>query len=275
MGLDIHAFRFLMEKSREKNFDSTITIGRQNCHLGLKHLKRVGWSKNYVPKYIEEICIELFGSSPNVFSIDNSNYENASIIQNLNAPFDHEVGKFDTILDLGTLEHVFDVKQSMQNINKLVKKNGRIFHVSPTNNFSGHGFYQFSPELFFSLYSEENGYSETEVYLKKLDSSNSYFKVKKPQDGKRFQFYSFYPVYILVSTKKNFEAELYDVHQSDYVHLWTNQNQESDKELNGKDQKKSFEPLWDKWPIKYFYRTYILTKNSLTRLNSNLKKIKF
>jgi hypothetical protein len=30
--------------------------------------------------------------------------------------------------------------------------------VTPANNQMGHGFYQFSPELFFRVFSQENGY---------------------------------------------------------------------------------------------------------------------
>ena len=42
---------------------------------------------------------------------------------------------------------------------KLTKIGGMIIHALPANNFCGHGFWQFSPELFYELYSPENGRS--------------------------------------------------------------------------------------------------------------------
>ena len=70
--------------------------------------------------------------------------------------------KFDTIIDFGTSEHIFNVVENLSNISKFCKNNGIILHSLPANNNCGHGFWQFSPELFFSLYSENNGFSDTE-----------------------------------------------------------------------------------------------------------------
>ena len=45
----------------------------------------------------------------------------------------------------------------------LCKNGGTIIHSLPSNNNCGHGFWQFSPELFFSLYNEKNGFKNNEM----------------------------------------------------------------------------------------------------------------
>ena len=88
MGLDVSSFKFLLHKSKEAKFKNTLTLGRQNCHTALKHLKNAGWEKDYIPDYIDDVCINLFGSYPNIQSLDNSTYENATIIHYMNNPID-------------------------------------------------------------------------------------------------------------------------------------------------------------------------------------------
>ena len=98
MGLDVSSFKFLLHKSKEAKFKNTLTLGRQNCHTSLKQLKISGWDKEYIPNYIEEICTDLFGSYPNVQSVDNSSYENATIICNMNNPINSALIKKSLIL---------------------------------------------------------------------------------------------------------------------------------------------------------------------------------
>ena len=40
----------------------------------------------------------------------------------------------------------------------MVRAGGRLFIIAPANNYFGHGFYQFSPELFYRVLSAENGF---------------------------------------------------------------------------------------------------------------------
>ena len=40
----------------------------------------------------------------------------------------------------------------------MVKLGGHFIGVYPIDNFCGHGFYQFLPELFFRCFSQENGF---------------------------------------------------------------------------------------------------------------------
>lgn len=70
-------------------------------------------------------------------------------------------------------------------------------HISPGNNFCGLGFWQFSPELFFSLYSESNRYAETQVFLANLTSPRHWFEVEQPMNGRRAEVVSTTPLYVM------------------------------------------------------------------------------
>ncbi len=71
-------------------------------------------------------------------------------------PFDL-VGKFGTLLNGGTLEHIFDVRQSMENIHLLVRSGGTFIHMVPLTWYD-HGFFNLNPVLFYSL-ARANRYS--------------------------------------------------------------------------------------------------------------------
>jgi SAM-dependent methyltransferase len=61
-------------------------------------------------------------------------------------------GKFDVIYDGGTAEHVFHFPQVLKNIHLMLKENGVIIHVSPSHNHVDHGFYMFSPQVYYEYY---------------------------------------------------------------------------------------------------------------------------
>ena len=100
-----------------------------------------------------------------VLSCDVSSYEGADIVCDLNSavsPKLHE--RFDVIVNGGTLEHVFDVRQALANVHAMLKVNGRVIHIAPSSNLVDHGFYSFSPTLFWDYY-EANKYSILVSYL--------------------------------------------------------------------------------------------------------------
>ena len=105
-----------------------------------------------------DYCEEFFLSFGflNIDSIDNSSYENSSIIHNLNTPYNN-TKKYDYIYDGGTTEHIFNVPQVFENIINLLEIDGIFCSVTVNNNFSGHGFYQFSPELYLSMFTSNYG----------------------------------------------------------------------------------------------------------------------
>ena len=70
----------------------------------------------------------------------------------------------DLVFDGGTLEHVFNFTTALTTASRGPAA-GPVRLGTMLNNWCGHGFYQFSPELFYRALSPENGFSVIEMYF--------------------------------------------------------------------------------------------------------------
>ena len=218
MGINLHAFRYLKKISQEIKFKNTLTIGKQKISADKFLVNQIVKDDTIDSKYIDEYLTKHFGSN-SVDVLDVNNYENANIIQDLNKDIPTNLeGKFDTIIDGGSLEHVFDVKTALNNLKKMCKINGIIIHISPTNNFCGHGFYQFSPNLFHSIYNEENGFDKTEIILCKVFDSDHWYKIKRESfnNNRRIDIITDEETFVFCSTIKSDSTKQRLFQQSDY-----------------------------------------------------------
>jgi hypothetical protein len=221
MGVDYHGIHFLSYvKENYGDFGFSITLGRQGLYLDQNTLQIFGINDS---RFLDEVS-ETILNSKKMDSLDFSDYEGANIVHDLNLPIqDNLIHRYDTVIDFGTTEHIFNVPQVLDNCSNLIKVGGKIIHILPSNNFNGHGFYQFSPELFYSYYSEANGFN-TEVFLAETTQLKSWLKLSKPTDGNRLEINGIRPMYIMVVAKKEFIFENKIVQQSDYVFNWGNEN---------------------------------------------------
>ena len=229
MGINSQIMNFLRYTKKYGNFKKTVTLGRQNIGYRMPELKHLSAAEyqyliEYNRKketYVDNLLRVFFGAS-SVDSIDRSEYEGATIILDMNNEIFPELkGGYDTVIDSGTLEHIFNIPQALENASYLCKPGGQIIHALPANNLCGHGFWQISPELFFSLYSDENGYQNTEVFLGRPSDPNNFYKVIQPKNGQRVNIYSKNEVYVYVRTvRKETEFSHKNVQQSDYLYLW-------------------------------------------------------
>lgn len=221
-----------LKYSSKNPFANIVTLGKQELSVNHKQISQIlsvstKEAKSIAEqKYINHLLIDKLGAK-SVSSLDNSDFENADIIQDLNIPLKKcHFNKFETVLDIGTLEHVFNVPQALDNISKLATINGQIIHCLPSEGCCGHGFYQFSPELFFNIYSEENGFINTEIFLYEFQREATWYKwykVNKPNAGKRIELTNHFksqPIAIFVKTLKVSETSIKDVQQSDYSYKW-------------------------------------------------------
>jgi SAM-dependent methyltransferase len=223
MGIDVHSLNFIKLAHKKKHLGRVVTIGRQSLLIPKHILGRIldlPRGQEY-GEYCERLLREHFGAV-SVDSIDNSDFENATHIMDMNKPIDIR-DCYDTVIDGGSLEHIYNVPQALRNFSQICKAGGQILHLLPANNFCGHGFYQFSPELFFSLYSEKNGYQETQIFMTDQSNENYWYEVKRPMNGERVYVVSNKEVAILVRTVRMTSFSHDDVQQSDYVHRWKNQ----------------------------------------------------
>ena len=224
MGITYQTFNLLKKNIEEfGNFDDLLTLGRLGNQIGQKKLKLLNLEsdKNFQHKYSDDILINHLNAK-SVDSIDNSSFEGASIIHDMNTELKIIDKQYDVILDIGTSEHIFNINQNLINISKLCKKGGRIIHCLPANNQCGHGFWQFSPEMFFSLYSEVNGYQSTKLYLIDTYDYKNYWEINRGPKNERLELNSYTPLYIFVSTIKILENTKNKAQQSDYDYIWNN-----------------------------------------------------
>lgn len=262
MGIDVPALKHLIDCGRHGPFGNTLTIGRQEIHIS-NISSLLNLNKDY-HGYCEEFLKDCFGAT-HIDSLDNSDYEQATILYDLNKKVEGDCKKYDTIIDFGTLEHVYHINNALYNLSKFCNPGGQIIHILPGNNFCGHGFWQFSPELFFSLYHEKNGYVDTEVFL--IDNVNPFntTKLSPPQNGQRLLIERNDPVYIAVRTVlKNQSFSHEHVQQSDYVHLW---NQTKGRKIFidcGTHLFQGFKQFSEKYNIDSSWKCYCFEVNPIT-----------
>tara|TARA_X000000950_G_scaffold53461_1_gene63472 strand:+ start:3168 stop:4019 length:852 start_codon:yes stop_codon:yes gene_type:complete len=280
MALTFHTFKFL-EKLKHENhaFGRTLSIGRLNNLIKKDEFIKLNISFSD-ELYADKILFNNFNLL-SLNALDYSAFEEADIVHDLNKPIINVEKQFDTVLDFGTSEHVFDISQCLKNISSLCKIEGIIIHCLPANNNCGHGFWQFSPEVFFNIYSKKNGFCDTEIILINLFDRKYWYEVKRQEKGERLEINSAEPLYLLIKTKKIGQADYDKINQSDYEHQWSNleENKKIKKSFSSilnKKIKDSFKSALRNNIItkKYYnnFENYKLHKKNNFKNNKNLKK---
>lgn len=178
MAIDSETARlFLAARKAGVAFGRMLMLGRQNILLRpsetqalfrqyeLKPDERLLAPEAYVKPPFAEPFFESLGATC-CEALDFSPYEGAALVHDLNEPLPAEhVEKYDLVFDGGTLEHVFNFPQALHNAMQLVKPSGWYAGFTGGNNWFGHGFYQFSPELYYRAFSRANGFSKCAVFL--------------------------------------------------------------------------------------------------------------
>jgi hypothetical protein len=233
MGIDAHNLNFLAHaQDLGVRYERTLAIGRQALFVEDRALQaHAGWRRQKPlqlpaaapgrPTYFEPLMQQWFGAQQ-ADSVDASDYESATLVHDMNLPWpalSPQRGHYDAVLDFGCLEHVFDFPTAWRNAVDLCRVGGHILHALPANNLSGHGFYQFSPELFFSLYTPERGFQiKAVLFVQKADPAH-WWRVASPLVVKRrVNLRNSQEVYVLVLAQKLREPGLLAApQQSDYA----------------------------------------------------------
>lgn len=225
MGINLHAFHFIRTQSAIRPLGDTLTIGRQELCVDAGYIEQVlGKAISTADGYCEPLLGALGADS--VASIDFSDYETPTYTGDLNASID--LGReFDTIIDSGSLEHIFDIASAFRNLIRLCRVGGRIIHILPVNNLSGHGFWQFTSDLMYTLYSKENGFENTQVWYASGLNFSEWRKAPNAQSGVRVEVVSLEPVILLAVTEKIRNVESLKVSQPFYQQAWGEQSSSS------------------------------------------------
>jgi hypothetical protein len=112
---------------------------------------------------------------------------------------------------------------------EMIRLNGHFIGITCANNFSGHGFYQFSPELFFRIFSEENGFETNKIFLVINEPGNYWYEIPDPKGlQKRIIFENSKQTFLFILAKKVAVKDIFRhiPQQSDYEYLaWQGKDQ--------------------------------------------------
>lgn len=232
MGIDNTAARMilLLRNIPDIDFENVLTFGHQRSYISRGLQKRIskelGAPRESLSQVYSDGFMRAIGAETLQF-LDISDYENATIIHDLNTPIPDSLReKFTLVIDIGTSEHVFQVTQSLENLRNLCKTQGHVLMVSPANSWLGHGFYQFSPELFFRAFDREYGFEVKSLYLiKKKLFRETWYELNDPKNmGHRGTILTNRRCYIAVIASKSVSTNVAtSPQQSDYVSAWEGQ----------------------------------------------------
>ena len=146
----------------------------------------------------------------------------------LNRPIGTELKqRFDLVYDGGTLEHVFNFPVALQNCMEMVREGGRFITHTCANNWCGHGFYQFSPELFYNVFCEDNGFEVEHMIVHVVGPYGRWYEVVNPQSIRsRVELFNSFPLQMLVQSRRTKIVPLFakTPQQSDYIPRWDEQS---------------------------------------------------
>lgn len=230
MGISISPLHFLAHT--QGTLGKTLTLGHQDNNLPKQNpalvqaiLQSAGRDINIDSfiheKYADELLRQL--GATQVLSMDASDYEQADFVHDLNKPIPESYwGQFDTIIDGGTLEHVYHLPNALTNIAKMLKVGGRFLSMSIANNWLGHGFYQFSPELMWR-YCKGFGFQVNRIDLYvRTQGIPEVFSVPDPEtEGRRLEMKTPpNPIDLMTDAIKTQELYPDYLYQSDYSSTW-------------------------------------------------------
>jgi len=285
MGLDAASAKMLLDARvlDDVDFSATLTLGHQELNLFPNEADRFSAAcRGRLENPAEAATVLAWGSyadgflrtflgAKNIRSLDYSAFEGADIVHDMNVPTPTSLDEqFDAVIDGGTLEHVYNVPVAWQSCMRMLKIGGRLFLFTTANNFCGHGFYQFSPELFFRLFRAENGFQIEHVLLVEYRlrggfslRPSCYAMIDPAVAGARSMVYTHSRVLCFVRAQKTASTSFSTPLQSDYVERWSggggaagtrSRAQPALRQLHG-----ALPLRLRQLALEYYQRTYALT----------------
>jgi hypothetical protein len=238
MGIDRHFADFLLgARAGGADFRQTATLGRLNLFVDHRSLDAVfrehgeavtdhevramrSASNGYAEGFLRRL------GAQETISIDASRYEGAALVHDMNLPVGDELKqRFSAVIDGGTLEHVFNFPTAIRNCMEMLKVGGHFFSHTMANNFMGHGFYQFSPELFYRVFSPESGFRVHRIVLfeSRIGRPRWYAAADPSEIGERVELINGRPTYLIVHAERVADVPIFarPPQQADYHALWS------------------------------------------------------
>ena len=183
MGLARAAIHLLLNEAARQPFSgSVLTLGRQHVYATAEEVRsmaeRLACPLRNCPEqlhretalaekgYVSDDWLLQSLGFDQIVRLDFSDYEQPDFILDLNQPEtpNNLTGRFDLVLDSGTLEHIFDIAAGLRHCARMVRQGGRVVHLTPTSNCVEHGFYSVSPTLFADFYTA-SGFDVQRIWL--------------------------------------------------------------------------------------------------------------
>jgi hypothetical protein len=239
MGLNINDIKFLLWAKQEGvDFTKMMMIGRQKLYLNVS-LMDAAFSAFGIKKSKAELAVFFssqdgyaepflrFLGAKEIESIDASVYESATHVVDMNQPIKEDLKEqFSVVFDGGSLEHVFNFPTAIRNCMEMIRQNGHFIAITPCNNYMGHGFYQFSPELFFRIFTEQNGFKMEKAIVYENSTVATWYEVSDPEAiRKRAQAQTRRHTLLIVLARRTAIKPLFTTppQQSDYAAIWHQQ----------------------------------------------------
>jgi len=211
MGLSPSSIKLLIQFDKKYQFEGPIlSLGNQEIWASYADLKGyfTEMGSSYTePKAVVPHTSYTFSSDPNLAELakdfvharvffemmgmsdyadmDKFDSDKPTYLHDMNLPVPGNLRESQSlILDGGTIEHIFDVRQVMENIVQMLKPGGCVVHISSYS--IDHGFYGLSPCLFYDFYSA-NGFEDFTCHILQIDfrdylktylNGNDYFEYK-------------------------------------------------------------------------------------------------
>ncbi|HLG33689.1 MAG TPA: hypothetical protein VI757_02330 [Bacteroidia bacterium] len=214
------------------DFKNTLTLGRQNLYASIKDIQsciekyKSGKLALAQVQFTDEFCEPLFKilGAEHIDSIDYSAYQNATLIHDLNFPVpENYKNRYSCVVDGGTIEHIFNFPVAVRNCMEMLAPDGHYIGITPANNQMGHGFYQFSPELYFRIFSEDNGFRIKKMFVTLPAGDEVWYEVADPKSVKsRGTIINSYPLSLMFIAEKIAVMPVFSTapQQSDYSFAW-------------------------------------------------------
>lgn len=300
MGLTSNCASFLFyARSLGISFDKTLMLGRLTLYATRDNIEAdIAKFKSHIKRPEEvvfkdgysEPLFEILGASL-TDSIDFSDYEKATVIHDLNQPIPETLKeKYTAVVDGGTIEHVFNFPVAIKNCMEMLQTGGHYLGITPANNQMGHGLYQFSPELYYSIFREENGFVMKKMIIVTQDAAGTFsdwYEVMDPRKAKsRVLLTNSNATWLLVLAEKVSRQPIFlkPPQQSDYEMAWnvtqalqTNSGLQNESRL--KFLYRKFTPRWLKIFAHNVYDLFTkqeVVNEDLGKINAgHFKKMKF
>jgi hypothetical protein len=241
MGLLFADMKQLIECRDGKSGGAAATLGHLSLYLHRREIGKMrslikdaalarSWCDSYRWGQTADTFFRDVLRMDTVDSIDFSDFEGATIVCDLGVPVARELHrKFDLVVDGGTLEHIFMIPTAFANMMNMTRLGGYLYIHGNCNNQTGHGFYQFSPELMYRAFGKANGFepvvrlARARYFGAELTGNHAVYDVVDPVDvGRRVTLISRQPILVMTLARRISDVDPFTqpVLQSDYVIRW-------------------------------------------------------